>query len=135
MKQQEEKRLYIIYNERRQGGEPESDEPYSRRAPTYIDVQFTALLKEQLPDRMFYHSVIVDDKTFKNKIGYLAVVRYSTGNTFGRTEGAWEVIGCYSSYKKAQKMLDNAINGSEYKVWEGYFESFERTEIHALPIS
>lgn len=131
------KTLYIVYSESREGGYAiNPDENFSDRTPETIDVTFKCLLRRQRPNKMFYHSVEVSDKTYKSGTGYLAVVKYSSGDTFGHSSGHWHVVGCTGTYATAERLLEMALKDPKgYKPWEGYFESLEGTEIHPLPIS
>lgn len=69
----EKKRIYIVYDETRDGGEYESDEPFSSRSPTFIDVSFRSLHKESPKDRFFYTSIEVDDDSLFNEKNYIYV--------------------------------------------------------------
>lgn len=135
IKKPEPKILYIDYTETREGGDELNDDQYSEHSPCQVSVKFNFLCREQSTRKMFYHSVEVDNDTFNASVGFLAVVRYSTGDTFGSTDGMWEVIGCAPSHKIAEVMLKQALEAPGHKTWEGYFESLEDTEIHCLYIS
>lgn len=132
----EPKRVYIEYDTHRSGGIPESDESYCNRSDEVITVNFKRLHRERPANRFFYDSIdLPHDDMLKMDHLFLAVVRYSTGDTFGHTRGAWYVAGIAPTYKIAQMMLDEETKPSEpgrYKPWEGYFESLEDTEIHEL---
>lgn len=127
-------RLYFTYDERSTGGEDiNPEEEWSDRTPTTIEVRFREFYRTPPAHRFFYDSVEVDEDTFNSDEAYLAVVRYSTGDTFGHTDGAWHIVGAANSVKKAEEMLQIALNSKDsYKPWEGYFERFERTEIERL---
>lgn len=133
-KDKEPSKVYIEYDEIRTGGEPEDDSMYSYREDAYITVDFKCLHKSQPKHRFFYDSKEVPEEFLKKDRLYLAVVRYSTGDTFGHTEGAWHIVDVCDSYKAAHDLLEEEIKPSTkgYKPWEGYFERFERTEIHEL---
>jgi len=127
-------RLYIEYDETRDGGEALDDGPWPNHADTNVSVQFIQLHREPPKHRFFYHSIEVSEELKKLDTAYLAVVRYSTGDTFGHTNGAWYVVDIAPTYKEAEKILDRAINEKGYKPWEGYFERFECTEIHTMEV-
>lgn len=129
-----EDRIYIDYQETRSGGEPLSDEEWSNRADSNIEIEFLGAYRSPPKHKFFYDSFPVDPELHKPGKVYLAVVRYSTGDTFGRTNGAWHLVGLAKNSREAQEMLDAALNGTGWKPWEGYFERFESTEIHSLEV-
>lgn len=133
-KSEEELRLYLTYDEHRDGGEAiNPDERFSDRTPEIIYVSFHTFYRKQPTHRFFYTSIEVEEEVFKSNVAYLAVVRYSTGDTFGHTEGAWHIVDAAFSYEEAEKVLQHALSAANtYKPWEGYFERFEKTEIHEL---
>lgn len=135
-------RLYIEYNSTESGGEP--DDPTDRwtsHADTIKEVEFIRLHRQQPQHRFFYDSIEVSnpDLVKLDKL-YLAVVRYSTGSTFGHTEGEWFIVGVAPTYQIAEEMLKEATKPSvkgdyrNYKPWEGYFESLTDTEIHTMEV-
>ena len=136
------KRVYIEYDEYATGGEPEDDGEWSCRSDTVKTVTFKRLHREKPANRFFYDSIeLANDKMIDMDHLFLAVVRYSTGNTFGHTTGEHYIVGIAPTYEIAQMMLDEETkpspknsHGSQirYKPWEGYFESLEDTEIHQL---
>lgn len=125
-------RLFILYEEDIEGGEALDDGEWANHAPTTITVRFLKLHRNQPIDRFFYHSIEIEnpDLLKLNRL-YLAVVRYSTGDTFGSTSGAWHIVGASPTKDIAQKMLDEALSPDNKgrKPWEGYFEELEGTEI------
>ena len=130
-------RLWLEYNEDRSGGEicaGQENNSWPSHEDTNIEVNFIRLHRDE-PNRFFNHSVEVDERLIGLDRLYLAVVRYSTGNTFGHTEGAWYIVGLAPTYKVAEAMLDVAVNDKKsYKPWTGYFERFTGTEIHTLEV-
>lgn len=129
-------RLYFTYDESRRGGEDiNPDEEWSDRAPTTIEVKFHEFYRTPPTHRFFYDSVIVDEATFNSDEAYLAVVRYTDGDTFGYTDGSWHIVGATNSVEVAKEMLELALNNKDsYKPWEGYFASLQRTEIERLVV-
>ena len=136
------KRLYLTYDEGSHGGgydeSDDSDGPYRNRNPEYKQVTFKKFYREPPADRFFYDSVEVEDDLFNEKTLCLAVVRYSTGDTFGTSHGHWHIEGVYKTEEEAEAALKEAVKPSpppkkgemqRYKVWEGYFERLEDTEV------
>jgi len=136
----EEHRVYIEYAEHRFGGEViDPEDQWSCREDASIEVNFIRLHKQPPEHRFFYDSIVINnpDLLKLNEL-YLAVIRYSTGDTFGHTTGAWHIVGAAPTYKIAELMLNEALNSSKentYKPWEGYFERFENTEVHKLDLT
>lgn len=136
------KKVYIEYDTYVSGGERESDEEWSSRSDTIKTVTFKKLHREMPSNRFFYDSIdLPNDNMIKMDHLFLAVVRYSTGDTFGHTTGEHYIVGIAPTYEIAQMMLDEETKPSpkdskgrqlSYKPWEGYFESLEDTEIHEL---
>lgn len=127
--------LYVEFVENRSGGEPEDPaERWTSYSDTYIDVKFVRFHREN-KDNNWFDSVEVDDESLlrKDKL-YLGVVRYSTGDTFSHTIGAWHLVGVKASYEEAGKMLKEALKGNGHKPWQGYFEDFSGTEIYTLEV-
>ena len=135
------KNLFINYDSSGHGGEATSDDPYSSRTPSYTTVKFNQLHRTQPYNKFFYDQVEVTDSAFDKDHLYLAVVRYSDGDTFGTNHGKWYIIGAYETYKEAEDQLKAESEPSlenkgrrSYKPWEGYFNSLEDTEIHVLHV-
>lgn len=132
----EQKKVYIEYDSHQSGGEPESDEEWSCHSDTVITVNFKRLHREPPANRFFYDSIdLPHDGMLKMDHLWLAVIRYSSGDTFGHSTGHWHIVGIAPTYEIAQLMIDEEIKPStpgKYKCWEGYFESLEDTEIHEL---
>jgi hypothetical protein len=127
------KRIYVTYNQHITGGKALTSEPYSNREPKLIKVDFLLLFRKD-PDKFFYDSIeIADESLLTRDYLYLSVVRYSTGDSFGTTSGAWHIIGLSKSYDEAKEMLENALKDPNgYKPWEGYFERLQSYELHKL---
>ena len=101
----------------------------------------------------------VSDDCFDVKIGYLVVVRYSTGSTNGSERGAYKFVAVFSDADNAEKLSKeikkqnkkygtqrtgftfkpktkspNFDSGILYCSWNGYFERLQDVEIHSLRI-
>jgi hypothetical protein len=132
-------RVYIEYDETREGGDAlEPAERWTSHTDVNVDVKFIRLHREMPKNRFFYDSIeLPNKKMLKMDKLFLAVVRYGTGDTFGHTNGAWYVVGIAPTYKIAEAMLEEETKPSpkgSYKQWEGYFESLDGTEIHELSL-
>ena len=124
-------RLFVDY-EQVDTDEAEDD---SDSRDTYIDVTFLNVYRAMGPDApFFYSSAIVDRKTHESEEVCLVVVRYTTGDTFGTTHGAWAIEGIYSTPTEADKVVQKIQQKtySGYKPWEGYFERLEEVYIESF---
>ena len=137
MNNKEPKRLYIEYTESEYGGEAIDPED---RWTSYTDrvrsVKFIRLHRNPPGNRFFYDSIeLRNDKLSDLDKLYLAVIRYSTGNTFGRCNGCWHIVGVAPTYDIAKAMIKEALESEDsYKPWEGYFEHYEDDEVHTLEV-
>ena len=130
-------RVYVEYKEYRTGGDAiNPDDQGSSRTVENIKVNFIRLHREQPRNCFFNHSIELSNKDMlKLDRLFLAVVRYGTGNTFGRADGAWHIVGVAPTYKIADLMLEEALKSTTgYKPWEGYFEHFQDREIHEVSL-
>lgn len=134
-----ESRLYLAYHENRTGGEiceGQENESWPSHESSHTEVIFERLCRNQPCDRMFYDSFEVDPALIPHSELFLAVVRYSSGDTFGNSEGNWHTAGVFKTRKEAAKHLEH-ITSDKYtgcKPWEGYFESLEGTTVERLQI-
>lgn len=125
------KEVCLLYEERSWGGDALSDEPYSSREDKHIEFTVTGLSPSSTGG-LYQETIEVEEVKFPL---YVIVVRYSTGDSFGNTNGAWHVEGAYTDADKVQEIVD-AINNDTYKskcgyeVWKGYFERLENVEVH-----
>lgn len=57
---------------------------------------------------------------------FVVVVQYSTGDTFGRSDGQIHIYKIFNKYDEAADVQSKILNGeiSDY-VWTGYFEHLE----------
>lgn len=135
-------RIYLEYKTSVSGGEPEDpSDRWTCHSDTVKEVSFIKLYRSQPKDVFFYNSIEIEDESFlKENHLYLAVVRYSTGNTFGRSTGEHEVVGLFKTEKDAEEFLKEETKPSKkgdysrYRAWEGYFERLEGTEVHKLEL-
>lgn len=132
----EPKRLYLEYTESETGGDPiDPTDRWTSYTDRYREVTFIKLYREPPAGRFFYDSVeLINDELANLKELHLAVIRYSTGNTFGHTEGCWYIVGVAPTFDIAKMMIKEALEGDGYKPWEGYFESYTDDEIHTLEV-
>lgn len=65
------------------------------------------------------------------KIVYFSYVIYTTGCTFGYTEGNISILGIFKTSEEASKALKKANAPGAYNSWSGYFDRFESHEVMA----
>lgn len=134
-KESEPLRLYIEYLTSDTGGVREdSKDPYSQRSDRNIEVEFIKLYKQKPEHLFFCDSIEIQNE--KMDTLYLAVIKYTTGDSFGKTTGMYEIIGVAPTAKIALVMLEEAVKPSNkgYKPWEGYFERIESKEVYELSV-
>lgn len=137
-KKPEPKRLYLVYDEYRSGGnicKGQEDDPWPNRENEYIEVSFKALYRNPPGNRFFYDSFEVSDEVYNAEKVHMAVVRYGDGDTFGYTKGHWSVEGIFLTLSEAEKALD-AVEKETHnnRAWHGYFASFEGTQIEIMTV-
>lgn len=130
-------KLLLYYEEHHNGGEickGQEGMPWPDREDEIIEVEFLALLRHDSKD--FSHSVetiYADFDITKAQGAYLVVVRFSDGDTFGRTLGYHSVDGVYETKEKAQVSVKE-IEDTRYKEWKSFFGRFESVEIVYMKI-
>ncbi len=145
--------LYIDYDARRSGGEALSAGPYADREDEVIDLTVNDVHIKSVES--FGESV----KTlFTPKVGmdvWLVTVRYSTGDTFGRSLGNYKFITAYDNYEDAKSLAreieKNNKNETGYQFsfvpktpfpedsvecssWTGYFDRLEMVDIEQFTV-
>ena len=135
--------LYLSYYEHKTGGEAESDEEWCSHTDTDIDWGLEKCFKTKDKAPWLRQVKNVD---FDPKVGdtvYVVYVRYrevlfydGTGDTFGRVNGAWHILGVYEHQGQAEKVKNSVYDKTYkgYKFWEGYFGSFESCEVEAMVV-
>lgn len=126
---------------------------YSYRGTTHTewDIQGIALVD---PKKHYYQDIAAAFEIEPGKVYFLVYVVYSTGDSFGRDNGAGiEYIGIYKSAEKAmattirigkfqenpeKKKLfvtreDNSID-EIYVPWNGYFETFDYVKMEPVQL-
>lgn len=155
--------LYLSYDSGCSGGTPDDpSDPYSDRSDEVITFSPNALYLERKSVPGWRNENIKTDLDAPKRgdIVSVVVVRYSDGDTFGRSRGNYSFWGAFKDPKRAQKLkdlieTDNGLNiryneeskKSEEAIravalheyaslydWRGYFNSLERVEIYQMSI-
>lgn len=130
------------------GGGALSDEMYSERETEYrhYEVEDFFLLKR--PEGFGIDPVIVPDWKDGTDTIHAVIVHYSTGDTFGRSEGCIDIPIAFVSVEEANKVAkeincfdkkskNEQFQDSKYgffKSWTGYFEYLEGVEVKKLTL-
>ena len=144
----------IHFEETHTGGEALSDEQWSDRATSYCEHTITAvsfsgegadvlsfLAEEDRSDLELLAET--GDPWRPGRNCWLVEVTYGTGDTFGRNNGHWEVMGIYKTKAEAdageaaiQHCSDHGDSGSHSdecwkgpRPWEGFFQLFESVSV------
>ncbi len=160
-KKQEQPKSYVwlLYDSFSSGGGIiDPDEKWSSREDAYIEFTPLQLLCNE-PGVVFQEQIEIDFDPVSLAGGkvYVLVVRYTSGNTFGRSFGHWTVEGCspdLESISKQKTLIkkDNdqylgAIGAAKrnrkstylsdrgYNAWQGYFESLEQVVIYEFTLN
>lgn len=132
--------LYLDYEERQYGGDIiDPSDHWSDREDAYVEFYPRRLLKNRNNAGVFPHGLMKDEVHGEfniNDPAFMIVVRYTTGDTFGRTCGYWHIEGVYTSRDFAEAIKRTIENGTYngYNPWVGYFERLENVEIHAMVV-
>lgn len=67
---------------------------------------------------------------------FLVVVRYDTGDTFGKTYGEYIFVGLYEDYEEVDRVEKSIKDNSHERsgAWTGYFDTYRYTEVHAMKV-
>ena len=83
----------------------------------------------------YYESFEVECDEVPEKV-YVVYARYSTGSTFGRSEGRLAIEGVYLTRDEAKAVV-KSVNDGKYKgyaPWEGYFETLESIDWESFEV-
>jgi len=137
-KKEEGYEIYLTYEEGRSGGEVRAgyeDADWPNYENKYIDFSLIGAWRTSA-DKSWVETVTVDFDPVKSDKVYVVVVRYSTGNTFGKTCGDWHIEGAYSNLEIAEKIAKTIIDDTYkgYKPWSGFFESLEDVSVECMTL-
>ena len=155
--------LYVDYTTTATGGGAregeDSNNPFAEQEDAYIDFTIRGVHRSVPEGLFFFHKEEVLPEVATAKKVWIVVVRYTTGNTFGRTHGAWHIFSIRNDPRRAEgekrmiefdDKLDNMTEQWNYgrlspltkkliakkkrlieghTPWRGYFERLERVEV------
>ena len=136
-------KLYLLYKESRSGGEiceGQEDDNWPDHEDTIIDWSLTCCKLSRHEREFRSEEVEVPFHVNKGDTVYVVYVRYTTGGTFGKTLGAWHIVGIYNDLNEAAA-IESSINDGSYEKkkgvwvpWKGYFERFERCDVEYMTV-
>jgi hypothetical protein len=125
--------------------------PYSgyRESETHLEVHGL----HRKPVESFGESLDVDDAVYRSSEGWLVVVRYKTGSTFGSQRGCYSFIAIFKNRAAAKTLADELEKDNAHSKkftflpktknpaydeihcsWKGYFERMEYVDVIGLGI-
>lgn len=112
------------------------DGPYTGFKEESITTEFLGLYKTQPKEKFFYESLeIYDEELLNCEKLFAAIVIYSDGGTFGKTNGYWKILGLERTEEKAQSLLDLTLqNKSERYPWNNYFASLQDSYVKEITL-
>jgi hypothetical protein len=133
--------LYLTYEERTYGGSPiNPEDSWPDYEDAHVEFYPRGLFKNREVAGLFPQGLMKDEVHGEFNAGdpaFMLVVRYETGNTFGRTLGYWHIEGVYQSRDFAEaikKSIEDDTYDVKYKPWIGYFERLENVEIYPMVV-
>lgn len=136
----ESPRVYIEYTSYSEGGKPLTNERWADRADKITTLEVENLYAVEPEHLFFKDSVEVDPSVLECSEVYLVVVRYQTGDTFGKSLGNFHF---YSVRKTEQEAIEDRRvceapvkkgDYENYRPWDGYFERLQYVEIMKMPL-
>jgi len=146
-------KLHVLYSQTSEGGDPESDEPYSNRSDENTSTTFRGAVVGDVSSFRWNHQTFeVPKEAFASpRDRVFAVVGYYTdGDTFGTSYGNMHIVEVCGNIEHAHALAraleaeDRAerkernpsiFGGSKrYVPWGGYFNRLERIEVEVLNI-
>jgi len=142
--------IHLSYDGYETGGDAiDPEDQWSSREDMHrqFHPQFLYVNRDDVPTWQS-ERIEIDFKPEEGTDVFLLVVRYESGDTFGRSYGNWHIFGVYQKRKEA-KQLKVRIEREEqeyedggrewkdsdcHKPWRGYFERMEGVEIYNLDI-
>lgn len=128
-------KVFVSYTESRTGGASLSNEPYSQRENTHIEVQLKEVSFTE-PTSWYKEPFEIECKKLP-KIVYVVLVRYSDGDSFSNSYGNGHIEGVYLTEDEAQEVVES-IRKEKYKgkqgynPWDGHFNGLESVNYHPM---
>jgi len=134
--------IFFSYNEYRTGGDicegqegdawPNYETSYYNR--TYVDAYLEG--KGNVGSSMWFDQVACTEDVKVGDTVYLVDVIYSTGDTFGQSEGYHYLVAAFLNRADAEIIQESITDKTYpgYKPWEGYFEALSYVDILTFAI-
>lgn len=125
-------KLYVLFTEYRTGGEPiHPDERFSECVPQVIE--HTPISLHLDPQGWSCSSLWASEQFLEGEVAHVVLVHYTTGDTFGHSEGNAAYVDAFKSLDDAQnliKLIRNGMCPTDYHMpWIGYFEELETVRV------
>ena len=134
---QEYDAVYVLYDETRRGGDAvDPTEEWSNRKDQQIEFRVIAIQTHE-PHGQPYHKILrLDEPVKKNEPLHLVIVRFDSGDTFGRSYGNWHIEGGYADKRDADTVSGEIMDGKypEDPPWSGYFNRVDHVEVVSMPV-
>lgn len=138
--------IYLDYDEHRSGGGICADDvgnDYPNHYDEHISFTPRALYwKREALSSWLCETIEVPSGVLLTTTAFLVIVRYASGNTFGRSYGRWAIDGIYAEPMAAADIArkisydgnSHGNLGRGYTPWKGYFDRFTSADVHPLAI-
>lgn len=122
-------KLYLLYDQTREGGDDTED---NEQITTYYR---SAHLLPPPRSRGYHQSVEVSDVVGRCEQVWLALVLYTTGDSFSCSSGNPHVLGVFETADLAAAATEKAEQGGDRSApWDGYFNSLDSTDVIPLKV-
>lgn len=128
--------MYVKYHHTIEGGEVspgQEAEDWPSYEPATHEYTFLYVTKAH-PSGYDYEEVEVDKKTFNSHGVYMALIKYSSGDTFSTSSGNIEILGLFNTKTRAEAHLKKRVTEEGYRPWEGYFNTLESQDVIRLDV-
>lgn len=139
--------VQVLLQEIRRGGEVLESGPYAEREDETTTLDKLDVVLASTDTRPYHHTFQLLNKNAGDD-AYVVIVRYSAGDTFGRSYGEIAVLDVFAHLDDAEglvKAINDNLSVEDWKfeylhreyyaaAWKGYFERFEHAEIHKKTI-
>lgn len=129
------KEFYVIYEQNcvQDDFDPGNGEPYNHSYHRVYKSEVLGITDETPKHYCDWTKIVKEIKDENQKDFFVIAVIYSTGNTFGRSEGHISIVDICESLGDAEEIItqikDKKYNEKGYNDWEGYFENL--TDVYA----
>ena len=142
-KKKTQKELVLTYTESRYGGDKiDPSDTYSDREDTTIEFYIldifvddpTRKAREKCKNTWYTEILEYNFEINPGDQVWILVVRYSDGDSFGKTSGNWKIESVYASFKEAHSVEEMILEDEKlYREWKWGNPSYMGKPKEALP--